>query len=252
MALLVQFLLRLSFGMAAGMALVSPRDASSGFYRNHLYVVLGLSAMSALLSRAACPPALWWCLAAAALAYMGAVCWLYEKPRAGRILLVVLAAVSLMAAWRAAPTTASAAAGGGWPPYLRGLQTLTSGAVLGMTTTAMLLGHWYLNAPGMKLAPLRKMLAAIAIAVIIQGVVCGAGLALAAAEHPVSLQQGLFLLMRWLFGIVGVLALVWMAWRTLEVPNTQSATGILYVAVIGAFVGETASLLLSAEQAFPV
>jgi hypothetical protein len=43
-----------------------------------------------------------------------------------------------------------------------------------------------------------------------------------------------------------------MAWRTLEVPNTQSATGILYVAVIGVFVGELAAALLSAESAFPL
>ena len=52
--------------------------------------------------------------------------------------------------------------------------------------------------------------------------------------------------------LIGVLALAWMAWRTLEIPNTQSATGILYVAVIGTFVGETMSLLLSAESVYPI
>jgi hypothetical protein len=62
----------------------------------------------------------------------------------------------------------------------------------------------------------------------------------------------LFLLLRWSFGLVAVAALTWMAWKTLKIPNTQSATGILYVAVIGAFVGELTSLLLSAESAFPL
>jgi hypothetical protein len=43
-----------------------------------------------------------------------------------------------------------------------------------------------------------------------------------------------------------------MAWRTLKIPNTQSTTGILYVAVIGVFVGELAAALLSAESQFPL
>jgi hypothetical protein len=43
-----------------------------------------------------------------------------------------------------------------------------------------------------------------------------------------------------------------MTWKTLEIPNTQSATGILYVGVIGAFLGELAGLLLSAGGAYPV
>jgi hypothetical protein len=50
-----------------------------------------------------------------------------------------------------------------------------------------------------------------------------------------------------LFGLVGVLALTLMAWKTLQIPNTQSATGILYVAVIGVFTGELLGLLLSAD-----
>ena len=62
----------------------------------------------------------------------------------------------------------------------------------------------------------------------------------------------LFIVLRWSFGLLGVLGLVWMAWQTLKIPNTQSATGILYVAVIGVFVGELTGLLLSAESAFPL
>ena len=62
----------------------------------------------------------------------------------------------------------------------------------------------------------------------------------------------LFVVLRWSFGLCGVLALLWMAWRTLKIPNTQSATGILYVAVIGVFVGELTAALLSAESAFPL
>ena len=43
-----------------------------------------------------------------------------------------------------------------------------------------------------------------------------------------------------------------MAWKTLQIPNTQSATGILYVAVIATFIGELVSLLLSGSSAYPL
>ena len=49
-----------------------------------------------------------------------------------------------------------------------------------------------------------------------------------------------------------VLRMIWMAWRTLDIPNTQSATGILYVAVLGVFIGELTGLLLSADSAYPL
>ena len=42
------------------------------------------------------------------------------------------------------------------------------------------------------------------------------------------------------------------AWHTLKLPNTQSATGILYVGVIGTFLGELMSLLLSSESTYPL
>jgi hypothetical protein len=251
MVLLTQFLLRLAFGLAAGMALVSPRQVSSGYFRNHLYVTLGLTALAALVSHASDLPAFWPAVAAGALSYVGSVCWLYEKPMAGRSALVLVAAAALWAAhhaqqYRSSPDAHSSL------PYLGEASILTSGAVLGVTMAAMLLGHWYLNAPGMKLEPLRRLLAAAAIAVLLHALVCGAGAWMDGAHRPASTAWSLFLALRWSFGLVGVIILIAMAWRTLDVPNTQSATGILYVAVIGTFVGETTSLLLSAESPFPL
>ena len=43
-----------------------------------------------------------------------------------------------------------------------------------------------------------------------------------------------------------------MTWYTLKVPNTQSATGILYVAVITTFLGELSGQLLSATSGYPL
>jgi hypothetical protein len=117
----------------------------------------------------------------------------------------------------------------------------------------MLLGHWYLNAPGMSLEPLRRLLIAAAAAIVVQAVISAFGIATAwPAQTELSSAWILFVVLRWSFGIFGVLALLWMAWRTLQIPNTQSATGILYVAVIGVFVGELMAALLSAESAVPL
>ncbi|MBA4105740.1 MAG: hypothetical protein C0485_08275 [Pirellula sp.] len=260
MALLTEFLLRLSFGMAAGMAIVPPRLVTSGYFRNHLYVTLGLSALAALLSRVAAPAAFWWAVATAVLSYVGSVCWLYEKRRAGVALLVVVALAAIVGALLINGATNLGPAGiavesglaSALPGVLRTLQPITSGLLLGTTMAAMLLGHWYLNAPGMELAPLRRLLIAMAAAVALQAALCGVGLALEASHQALSTQDWLFLLLRWSFGLIGVVILIVLTWKTLEIPNTQSATGILYVAVMGVFVGETMSLLLSAESAFPV
>src|SRR5262249_23229788 len=133
------------------------------------------------------------------------------------------------------------------------LSAATSGLVLGLTFAAMLLGHWYLNAPGMELAPLRRLLAAAACAIVAHSLVVRLGLLADVSIMPnVSVTWLLFFVLRWSFGLCIVLGLLWMAWRTLAIPNTQSATGILYVAVIGVFIGELTGLLLSAESAYPL
>jgi hypothetical protein len=243
MELLPQFLLRLAFGLAVGMALTSPQKVFSGFYRNHLYVTLGLATLAALV--------LWqWNIAAAVfagsaavLSFVGAASWLYEAKRLGMALIVAVAGCSLAAAWLGASDT----------DLFHSVELIVSGMVLGVTFAAMLLGHWYLNAPGMELQPLRRLLIVAAIAIVVQMVLVGAGLVAEAMHRPsVGYDWLLFILLRWSFGLLGVLGLLWMAWQTLKIPNTQSATGILYVAVIGVFIGELTGLLLSAESAFPL
>jgi hypothetical protein len=92
----------------------------------------------------------------------------------------------------------------------------------------------------------------MAAAIAAHAALCGLGLGFELAERTFSTQDWLFVILRWAFGLAGVMVLVWLTWQTLAIPNTQSATGILYVAVIGVFVGETMSLLLSAESVFPL
>jgi hypothetical protein len=239
MELLAQFVLRLAFGLAVGMAITSPRQVPSGFYRNHLYVTLGLTTLAALSLAALHPIAMWLAIGSAVISYVGSVCWLYEAKRLGTGAMWAVAALSLWSVLLCGPTGLLGVAG-----------VVTSGLVLGLTAAAMLLGHWYLNSPGMELAPLRRLIIAAAVAVCLQAIVSTVGLVtLWRMQFPVPLH---WVLLRWSFGIVGVEATLWMAWQTLKIPNTQSATGILYVAVIGAFVGELAASLLSAEAAYPL
>jgi hypothetical protein len=263
---LTQFIFRLSFGLAAAMTVVSPRYVTSGYFRNNLYVLLGLNALAALLAWTTpeLAPVRWAAVAAAGVSYLGAVTWLYEKPRAGMAALALVAAVSLVGAWLAAPAASPSVGPTATDLALTGptstaslvlsrLDPLTGGLLLGVTMAAMLLGHWYLNSPGMPLEPLRRLALLLAAAVLLRAIACGSGLALELETvHSLSTGRWLFLALRWLGGLVGTGVLAILAWKTLAIPNTQSATGILYVAVITVFLGELVSLLLSAEALYPL
>jgi len=70
-----------------------------------------------------------------------------------------------------------------------------------------------------------------------------------------AVPTGLALLwLRWLAGLIGLPILLLMSRLTLEIPNTQSATGILYVACLAVILGElTAQLLgMTAKVESPV
>jgi hypothetical protein len=272
MQLLAEFLARLSIGMSAAMLLVSPRQVTSGYYRNNLYVLLGLNVLASLVAwtmPANSPIAVWPFVAAAVASYLGAVAWLYEKARLGLVILTIVAVASVTGTWLSQRTSASGVdfvSSQATEAVTKGILThsatskilwavdpVCGGLLLGVTTAAMLLGHWYLNAPGMPLAPLRKLVALMTAAIVLRALVAGAGLAL----HPravgaFDLSQWLFVAMRWLTGIVGAAVVALMARQTLKIPNTQSATGILYVGVVLTFVGELTAELLSRGEPFPL
>lgn len=235
------------------MAVTSPRLVTSGYYRNNAYVLLGMNVLAALAAwSGAVDPGLvppWIASAAALASYVAAVCWLYEKPRGGTTALVVIAALGLVGAVWAVPTS-------GKPPQAEWLcraDAVASGLLLGITMAAMLLGHWYLNAPGMKIAPLEKLNLLIGAALVVRAVVSGLGLAghLSVVER-VEFVQWLMIGLRWGAGIAGTAGLVLMTRSTLKIPNTQAATGMLYVAVITTFLGELVGQLLTAANVYPL
>lgn len=259
--ILVEFLFRLTFGVSAAMGLTDARQVTSGFFRVHLWVLLGVQTLAALAIYSAQPPSaqqswvasgpFWLAVAAAAASYLGSVIWMYEQAALGKLAIGIVAACALGGC--ALPVVATAAK----PMAMQLADRLTGGLLLGLVTTAMLLGHWYLNTPTMKLAPLRRLIVLLAVAVVVRMAFCAAGTWLEWASHLSATGAALrtwvvFLALRWLTGLLSVLGLSWLTWQTLKIPNTQSATGILYAAVILAFIGELTSQLLSAEARYPV
>ena len=57
---------------------------------------------------------------------------------------------------------------------------------------------------------------------------------------------------RVLFGLVAPLTLSWMIWQTVKIRSTQSATGILYVAVVFVLFGELLSHYLLVSTGYPL
>lgn len=260
LTILIQFVFRLIFGLALAMAVTSSRRVTTGFYRVHLWVALGLSTLAGLAAyfQDLAPDAMdglpWnWVLfaaiASAVLSYLGAVLWLYEQPLPGKIALLTISAVALSGAALATPWEASSSTA--WTALMM-LDVVTGGLLLGATITAMFLGHWYLNTPTMQLDPLKRLVLLMAAAVVGRAVVAGVGLSLEMGHQTLGSTTLWFVLLRWLSGLVGVLILAIMTWQTLKIPNTQSATGILYVGVICCFLGELAAQLLSVETLYPV
>ena len=54
-----------------------------------------------------------------------------------------------------------------------------------------------------------------------------------------------FLLMRWAWGLIGPAVLGYFIWDTVKIRSTQSATGLLYVAVVFVIIGETMAQYLT-------
>jgi hypothetical protein len=245
MRLLVDFLCRFGWGLSMALVLTPASLVPAGFFRVNMLVVLGLATFAALLCGQAMPDHAWLLPAAAAVtAWMASIAWFAERTRPG-IVLCVITALLLAAATAVVQVAADGTLTRGWAHV--GV-ALLSGLVTGLTVHAMLLGHWYLNAPGMRVDVLRRMIDIALAAWGVQLVVAMAAAlpagALAAGADGSPTTTALVSL-RWLAGLAGLPVLLWLSRKTLDIPNTQSATGILYVACLAAILGELTAQLLS-------
>lgn len=248
--MLATFSLRLACGLIASLLLLSPRQVNPRYYRTQFLVSLALTALAALVfSNGFGTAGLWIAVGAALLgSLLGALSWSLQGAPAGRILIVLTAAAALAAMVQAPEVAASYADEEVRPAPAWGLANdVTSAAVLGTALGAMLLGHFYLIAPGMSLTPLMRLLAVFFAAILVRIAVASAGLFFWTRDNSLAnldMTVALWLVVRWSVGFVGPLVLGWMARESAKIRSTQSATGILYVVVIFCFLGELTGLVL--------
>ena len=216
-----------------------------GHFRITAYTALGLAVLAILAARSGSDPVDG---AAAALVVATGVA-------AGIYLLVqwsntdVPAVVAGGAATLAGLAALAAAASllEGWPDALAAIEVVAGAVLLGAVTNGMLLGHWYLNQPGLQPWALARLTTLALVATVATG-----ALGLAAAGKLTSAETdgavlgipgfgesfGVAFFVVWLALVAFTGAVVWAARRCVAIKSIQSATGLYYVALLTAGVAE--------------
>jgi hypothetical protein len=244
--MLATFCVRLALGLMASLLLLSPKQLHPRFFRTHFLTALGLLAVATFAGWTDSP--LWQRTAFAAatlLALLGALTWTLDAAPGGRALVILTAGVAALSLFQPADSRSAALLAG----------DLTSAAFLGVSLTAMLIGHSYLISPGMALTPLMRLLAALFVTVLLRAIVSGVGLLCWTVEvGSLTLNDEVVLWspVRWLAGVIAPLIFGWMAYASARIRSTQSATGILYVVVVCGFLGELTSILLTRQTGWPL
>jgi hypothetical protein len=135
----------------------------------------------------------------------------------------------------------------GWADIAAAALLVLGAGLLGAVTNGMLLGHWYLNQPGLKpwaLARLTRLaLATIGLSVV-AGIAAVGTLTDASTEGAVlgipgfGQSFGVVFFGIWLVLVAFTGAVVWAARRCVQIKSIQSATGLYYVALLTAGVAE--------------
>ena len=188
-----------------------------------------------------------------AFVLVGAILLAFAVPRCGdrpRALAAGMAGIGLLGALLP-PLTA---------PDLPGLalaSSLSGAALLGGVAATMLLGHWYLVETSLSIRPLSVgssmftgatglRIGVAAVALISGGV---AELRLGSVSDLIYSTPALFFSFRVLTGLLFPAFLALMIRNTVRIRSTQSATGLLYVALILVLFGELTAAFLEVVTA---
>jgi hypothetical protein len=187
---------------------------------------------------------------------------LFLSPAAARYTgaLRALAALGGTSGILAASLSARAHLGAPQPVMLVFANQILASWLMGSITVAWLLGHAYLTATRMTIAPLRhfsRMLSRAAIARIAFAVICVLLAAMLTPDHGESLFKGwargwIILFLRVGVGLIGAAAFAYMVADCVRLRATQSATGILYFGSLVVYVGELASQHLLFQLRWPL
>ncbi len=190
------------------------------------------------------------------MAYLAALL-IQRGGRSSRGLLLVASAVALVAA----AADGRMAAGAPGPAWAFGLNAVCASLLLGSVIVGMLLGHWYLVRTRLDASHLVVFARFFAAAVIGRAVLFVVGLLGAASRSSMGMEiflrtttvdRGFFFWQRVVFGLLGPGALAFMVHETARIRSTQSATGILYIAVVFVMYGEFLARYLAVAGAGPM
>lgn len=268
--MLTQFAIRLICGMSLVWCVMPRSEVTSGFFRIQMLVTLGLAVLAAMAIGPA-PVAegveliltadvVWWIsVVLAMMSFLGSVMWTLERRLAGTRFAFTIAVVSTVT------VILSSMPGDGFLTLegnLTWITELATAAVSGTTVGGMLLGHWYLTTPTMSTTPLNRVnwfLCGAASNRMAFGLIAlfffwpfGENRATAVGATSWNSTYTIWLMLEWTGGILGPLAVSIMVVRILRYKNTQSATGVLFVGVILAFIGEMTGALLRQELQLPL
>jgi hypothetical protein len=121
------------------------------------------------------------------------------------------------------------------------LHALAGALTLGSVTHGMVLGHWYLNQARLPIEPLKEQTLFIFGALGISGI---AGIATRRELIKGAVPAGILTYATvsywwvWVLLLVSTIVLAGMVWATVKSRSTQSATGLLYIAMVIALAGQ--------------
>jgi hypothetical protein len=249
-AVVALFLLEWSAGWVAGATWTqSWFVVSRGHFKITAYCALALAALAVLAygnaAGGSLPRSLVIAFAAATLVYL-----LVQYSRTDWPGVV---AGTLVSGLGVAALVASAGEVPGWPGVLAAAGVITGMGLMGAVTNGMMLGHWYLNQPGLKPWALARLtgLGLVVTAACALAAVAGAGRLTASTTRGAvlgipgfgdSFGVAFFVVGLGLLAFTG--AIVWMARRCVRIRSIQSATGLYYVALLSAGVAEFLLLYL--------
>lgn len=271
MSVFILFMLALSTGTLSTVFWVPEEDLGRGYFQLNALIILSLLALTlvvvllhpiepftlhpragTLLISVAC---------GMAFVYYAAI-W-RERWKASHI----PAAVALVATTAALLLSGFSLVSARTPlPYrevLLALALVSSALILGWSLVTMLLGHWYLIVPRLSFRYLTTYCQVLLAVVLLRCLAVALSLAAAYSVDPFVLPhpwnllvalggQGMFFWFRVLWGLAIPLLLALMSLHCARNRSNQSATGILYVLLVGSFIGEITAFYLMVTTGVPV
>ena len=252
----LQFLFRLSLGIAVGIALTPSALAVRSFHRLSCWCLLVLGVAGAVLAHLNSEAVeqsgavIFLAVTVGVLACAAAALYQHDRDESGRIAIFALG-LSAVLAVALATSWSRVTSGVGMGLALADL--VSSGLLLGVTMAALWLGLWHLNTVAMPRVPLPQLawVAGAALAVRTVLAVLAMGIALF-ASRPVPGLFWWFLVFRCVMGLLTWCLLRILAREVRKPLNQQAAAVLVYLALFASLLAELGSQLVSVEIPYTV